>query len=141
MTAAKLIVVWVWFTAQVFNAACLNMPSMRVGELDGLWGSYSPWFPGGRVTVEADAPRFAAVHEMAHHLFYACDIQNRPVGRRFLAASGHSSWDGPAIEGFAATLTWVLTGQGRQDIDRHAAWTLRPLIGDPSAAQEGRLGW
>ena len=101
---------------------------MRVVDWLPGWGSYRAVFPGGLVTVRSDAPAFAAAHEFAHHLWSVCHIERRPMGARFLAAVGSVSWGYREREWFAATLTWMLTGRGRQDIRRDAAWTLKPLL-------------
>jgi hypothetical protein len=128
-TVGRLDGAWDRFDRSVVDWPCVREPHMRVADLPG-WGSYRSWFPGGLVTVRSDAPAFAAAHEFAHHFWTVCHVERRPVGRRFLAAVHSPSWDYQAQEWFAATLTWLLTGQGRQDIRRQAAWTLEPLMGN-----------
>ena len=124
---------WDRFDDSVVDWPCVREPGLML-VVDwlpgGVWGSYRSWFPGGLVWVRDDAPSWVAVHEFAHHLFTVCHVERRPVGRRFLAAVGSVRWDYQTREWFAATLTWLLTGKGRQDIQRRAAWTLEPLVTD-----------
>jgi hypothetical protein len=124
--------VWDRFDARIVDWPCLTVPRMRVvdwfPEPDGRWGSYS--FGLRLVSVRSDAPSWVATHEFAHHLWSVCRVERRPLGRRFLAAVGSVRWDYQTQEWFAATLTWLLTGRGRQDIRRDVAWTLRPLVAD-----------
>jgi hypothetical protein len=119
---------WDRFDDQIVDWPCLTVPRMRVVDWlpNGWWGSYTY----GIVSVRRDAPSWAAIHEFAHHLFTVCRIDRRPIGARFLAAVHSPSWGPREREWFAATLTWMLTGKGRQDIRRQAAWTLEPLMGN-----------
>jgi hypothetical protein len=122
--------VWDRFDARIVDWPCVAEPRMRVVQAfpDGRWGSYS--FGLRLVSVRADAPSWAATHEFAHHLWSVCHIERRPIGVRFLAAVHSVSWGYQEQEWFAATLTWMLTGRGRQDIRRDAARVLRPLVAD-----------
>jgi len=123
---AGLAAAWDRFDDQIVDWPCLTEPRMRLVDWlpNGWWGSYTY----GIVSVLRNAPSWAAVHEFAHHLWTVCRIDRRPVGARFLAAAGSGIWGYQEREWFAATLTWMLTGKGRQDIQRRAAWTLEPLI-------------
>jgi hypothetical protein len=126
--AGGLAAAWDRFDDSVVDWPCLTVPRMRLVDWlpNGWLGSYRL----GIVIMLRGAPSWAAVHEFAHHLFTVCRIEHRPVGARFLAAVHSPSWGVREREWFAATLTWMLTGKGRQDIRRQAAWTLEPLMGN-----------
>ena len=129
--AAGLDATWDRFDDSVVDWPCVREPGLML-VVDwlpgGMWGSYRPWFPGGLVQVRSDAPAWVAVHEFAHHLWSVCHVERRLLGRRFLAAVDSVSWGYREREWFAATLTWLLTGRGRQDIRRDAAPTLTVLL-------------
>jgi len=129
VTVLRLLVIWAWFTGQLVAMPCLAQPQMVVlPELPGhALGRYDPWL--GIVYLDADAPPMVAVHEYAHHWMFACHLDERPLGRRFLRAVGASGWGALQHEQFAQTLTWVLLGHGGTwPTVRSAAWVFAPKL-------------
>jgi hypothetical protein len=122
--------IWLWFAAAMLAGPCLTIPTMRlVNDIPtGGWGSYNA--ARELVTVERGHGDWVAIHEFAHHYWHVCNVDERPVGRFFLRVTGHESWTRQAREEWAATLTFVLTGQPRWmwDVRLDAAHTMRRII-------------
>ena len=135
MTAAKLLLIWAWFTTQVLVSPCLDTPTMRVADIErpGIAGTYEMWTH--TITVEPGTPRYVAVHEMAHHYFNACGLAHRPVGRLFLRVTGYGWWSHDAAEDWATTFTWVLTGSPQGGVYR--VWRGAARSFDRILAREG----
>jgi hypothetical protein len=109
----------------------LDAPVLHVQDITrpGIAGTYSPYFE--TVTVEPGTPSWVAVHEIAHHFFYACRIADRPVGRFYERLTGESLHNREGVENWATTFTWILTGSqqgGAYEIHPEARPAFRKLL-------------
>jgi len=145
----KLLIIWLWFTAQLVPRPCLDIPDMREAAVFpsgsqalGLYTAHpeAVWIREG---LPPSLRRLVTVHEFAHHYWQTCRVAERPVGRRFLRAVGADSWTRQAAEEWAVTFTWVLTGEagGSPYLRRRAAYVFAGLIETPDAGQAARLAW
>ena len=141
-----LVAVWLWFAAVLGSPVCMPQPNMTL--IPDVPGSVGRYWPGGSGHIQIEQglgrlTRSVTVHELAHHHWYTCNIDDRRVGDRFLTVTGHAVWTQQAKEAWASTFTWVLTGHDDRSglINRHAAPLFLRLIDHPSRAMLGRMGY
>jgi len=124
----RLLVLWLWFTSLLVPMACLDQPTLAVTSYRpyGAQGAYL----AGTVMVWGSSPVFdrVAVHEFGHHFVDACHLDRRPIGRRFLRATGQTMWTIRVEEQFVETLVWRLTGSGSPYVRREAGWVFDPKL-------------
>ena len=123
------------------RTACLDRPNIWMDVTQGVNG-----YRSGQVFLTTGVPLVVAVHEFAHHYDWDCNIEDRYIGRHFAHEAGHRlvdlvwyDWEAPhhrrVAEQFADTLAWLLTGYGareRREVQEQAAWTLLPLVKNPT---------
>lgn len=132
---------WDWFEQQLVHYPCVREPSQMIDNaiIPGAVGRYVPSVR--MVLVGRGQPAVVAIHEFAHHYWYVCHVQDRPLGRRWLRVDGgHDWWDTKAQEEWASTLTWLLTNdeQVGGDVRPRTARTFAPRVVNPAAS---RASW
>ena len=133
-----LVIMWIWFAAQLTPMPCLTPPTLLTVPDLGRWAGTYSW-QDETVRVEEGRPAWVAVHEFAHHYWWVCHVEDRPLGRHFLRETGHPDWDREAGEQFADTFAWVLVGQAGPNVVKSAAHVFLGRVDTPTPAQWKRL--